>query len=115
VKLLAGVAISDPISAERVATCRQFVTELEALDQALVDIRGRTVTAVDASKTTIIDVYGVGPIGAASILGHSGDIRRFPTAGLSARVWELHTTAAAAPRRRPRAHRPAVSPWRGPG
>jgi hypothetical protein len=51
-----------PIIAERVATCRQFVTELEALDQALVDIRARTVTAVDASKTTVIDVYGVGPL-----------------------------------------------------
>jgi hypothetical protein len=36
---------------------------------------------VDASKTTVIDVYGVEPIGAAIILGHSGDIRRFPTAG----------------------------------
>jgi transposase len=85
VKLLAGVAIGDPIIAERVAACRQFVTELEALDQALVDIRARTVTAVAASKTTVIDVYGVGPIGAAIILGHSGDIRRFPTAGHYAR------------------------------
>jgi len=85
VKLLAGVAIGDPIIAERVATCRQFVTELEALDQALVYIRARTVTAVAASKTTVIDVYGVGPIGAAIILGHSGDIRRFPTAGHYAR------------------------------
>ena len=85
VKLLAGVAIGDPIIAERVATCRQYVAELEALDQALVDIRARTVSAVDASKTTVIDVYGVGPIGAAIILGHSGDIRRFPTAGHYAR------------------------------
>ena len=84
-KLLAGVAIGDPITAERVATCRQFVTELETLDRALVDIRARTISAVDASKTTVIDVYGVGPIGAAIILGHSGDIRRFPTAGHYAR------------------------------
>jgi hypothetical protein len=53
VKILAGVAIGDPIIAERiVVACRQFVTELEALDQALVDIRARTVTAVDTSKTT---------------------------------------------------------------
>ena len=32
-----------------------------------------------------IDVYGVGPIGAAIIVGHSGDVRRFPTAGHYAR------------------------------
>ena len=81
VKLLAGVAIGDPIIAERVATCRQFVTELEALDRALVDIRARTISAVDASKTTVIDVYGVGPIGAAIILGHSGKVERMLSGG----------------------------------
>jgi transposase len=84
-KLLAGVAISDPITLERVATCHRFVTEIELLDQALADNRARTVTAVTASKTTVIDVYGVGPIGAAIIVGHSGDARRFPTAGHYAR------------------------------
>jgi transposase len=84
-KLLAGVHIGDPITAERVATCAQFVTELEVLDQALIDTRARTVVAVNASKTSVVDVYGVGPIGAAIILGHSGDIRRFPTAGHYAR------------------------------
>ena len=84
-KLLAGVAIGDPITLERVTTCRQFVTEIELLDQALADTRARTVTAVTASKTTVIEVYGVGPIGAAIIIGHSGDVRRFPTAGHYAR------------------------------
>jgi transposase len=84
-KLLAGVARGDLISLERVATCRQFVTEIEVLDQALVDTRARTVTAVTASKTLVIGVYGVGPIGAAIIVGHSGDVRRFPTAGHYAR------------------------------
>src|ERR671919_2401715 len=81
VELLAGVAISDPITAERVATCRQFVTELEALDQALVDIRVRTVTAVDASKTTVIDLYGVGPAGPAIPPGKGGHPPRSPPGG----------------------------------
>jgi transposase len=84
-KLLAGVHIGDPITAERVATCAQFATELEVLDQAIIDTRARTVTAVNASKTSVIDIYGVGPIGAAIIVGHSGDIRRFPTGGHYAR------------------------------
>jgi transposase len=84
-RLLAGVASSDPITLERVTTCRQFVTEIELLDQALADTRARTVTAVTKSKTTVTDVYGVGPIGAAIIVGHSGDARRYPTAGHYAR------------------------------
>ncbi len=84
-KLLAGVTISDPITVERVATCHQFVIEVGLLDQALADTRARTVTAVEASKTSVTDVYGIGPIGAAIIVGHSGDIRRFPTGGHYAR------------------------------
>ncbi len=43
------------------------------------------MAAVTASKTSVADVYGVGPIGAAIILGRSGDIRRFPTGGHYAR------------------------------
>src|SRR5918996_1466379 len=102
VELLARVAISDPITAERVATCRQFVTELEALNQALVDIRARTVTAVDASKTTVIDLYGVGPIGAAIISD---------TAAISAGSRPPGTTPATTappPLKRPRVPRPAT-------
>jgi Transposase IS116/IS110/IS902 family len=83
--LLAGVAIGDPIMVERVATCTQFVTEIAFLDAALADTRARTVAAVTASKTSVTDVYGVGPIGAAIIVGRSGDIRRFPTGGHFAR------------------------------
>lgn len=84
-KLLADVAACDPITVERVATCHQFVTEIEFLDRALADTRARTVTAVTASKTSVVDVYGVGPIGAAIIVGQSGDVRRFPTGGHYAR------------------------------
>ena len=51
----------------------------------MADTRARTVAAVVASKTSVTDIYGVGPIGAAIIVGHSGDIRRFPTAGHYAR------------------------------
>jgi transposase len=43
------------------------------------------VAALLASKTSVTEVYGVGPVGAAIIIGRSGDIRRFPTAGHYAR------------------------------
>ena len=44
-----------------------------------------TVIAVAAASTTVTDVVGVGPIMAAYLIGYSGDIRRFPTAGHFAR------------------------------
>jgi transposase len=38
-----------------------------------------------ASGTTVTDIHGIGPLGAAIILGHTGDIARFPTSGHYAR------------------------------
>jgi len=45
----------------------------------------RIVEAVMASATTVTDIHGIGPLGAAIILGHTGDIARFPTSGHYAR------------------------------
>ena len=44
-----------------------------------------TSTAIEASKTTVTEVYGIGPLMAAIIVGRTGDVRRFPTAGHFAR------------------------------
>ena len=41
--------------------------------------------AVAASGTTLTELYGVGPVVAAYMLGYSGDISRFPSAGHYAR------------------------------
>ncbi len=35
--------------------------------------------AVKESRTTLVELFGIGPILAAKILGHVGDVRRFPT------------------------------------
>ena len=42
-------------------------------------LRRRTARAVAATRTSITDVYGVGPIVAGTVLGYVRDIRRFPT------------------------------------
>jgi transposase len=49
----------------------------QRLRAALVDSKKRIAVAVDASKSSVTDVYGVGPIVAAIIVGHSGDVTRF--------------------------------------
>lgn len=43
------------------------------IDQQLVDIDRRVVEAVTASKSTLTDIVGIGPILAATIIGHAGD------------------------------------------
>lgn len=41
----------------------------------------RIRAAVVGSGTTVTDVYGVGPVVAAFLIGYSGEIGRFATAG----------------------------------
>jgi len=59
----------------------ELVDEIRALDAKLRRSKARITTAVVASATTVTDLYGVGPIVAATVIGYSGDVRRFPTAG----------------------------------
>jgi transposase len=54
-------------------------------DNQLLTVNERIVEAVHASATTLTDIHGIGPLGAAIILGHTGDIGRFPTSGHFAR------------------------------
>ena len=70
---------------ERKRIAIEFLDEVRRHDHALVELHRRIVSAVTAANTTVTDVFGVGPIVAAYLIGYSGDIRRFPTAGHYAR------------------------------
>jgi transposase len=62
-----------------------LLDEIRALDAARVEVRKRTAEMIVASATTVTDVYGIGPLMGAIIIGRVGDIRRFPTSGHFAR------------------------------
>ena len=84
-ELLARVHVDGPITTERIATARQLLDEVRVLDAARVEIRRRHRTAIEAAKTSVTEVFGIGPLMAAIIIGRAGDVRRFPTAGHFAR------------------------------
>jgi transposase len=65
---------------ERHRQAVELVDELDHLDVALTDSRGRIIAAVEASQTTLREIFGVGPIVAAMLIGFSGDPTRFATA-----------------------------------
>ena len=44
------------------------------------DSRARITAAVTASRTTLTEIFGVGPIVACMLIGYSGDPTRFTTA-----------------------------------
>jgi transposase len=65
----------------RKQTALELVADIRRLDRSIAEVKKRTAAAVAASGTTVTEVYGVGPIVAALLIGHTGDITRFPTAG----------------------------------
>ena len=66
---------------QRLELARELLDEIRALDTKLQRSKQRITSAVTASDTTLTQLYGVGPIIAAIIIGYSGDVRRFPSAG----------------------------------
>jgi transposase len=55
----------------------ELLEELRRIDAALKASHKRIRDAVRASGTSLTEIYGVGPIIAAQIIGYSGDVRRF--------------------------------------
>ena len=70
----------DVAAAERHRQVLELVAEIDRLDGQRRDPRTRITTAVAASATTLTDIFGIGPIVAAMLIGCSGDPTRFTTA-----------------------------------
>ncbi len=82
---LASVHPTTAIDTERKALARDLLAEVRRLDRELDDHSSRIRQAVAASGTTLTELYGIGPVVAAYVLGDSGDIGRFSSAGHDAR------------------------------
>ena len=78
--LLAGIEPDDVAALERHRQAVELVAEIEHLDLVRRDYRVRISAAVTASGTTLTEIFGVGPVVAAMLIGYSGDPLRFTTA-----------------------------------
>lgn len=76
-EMLATITPMDGVAAARKQQCVELLADIVRLRAALADMRTRIQVAVVASKSSVTEVYGVGPIVAAIIIGHSGDVARF--------------------------------------
>jgi transposase len=56
---------------------RELIEDICRLDARLKESRKRISTAVGASSTTLTDLFGVGPMIAAVVVGNVADVRRF--------------------------------------
>jgi transposase len=79
--LLDRIGVVDEATRYRVLVAREVVEDITRLDDALKASKNRIADAVAASGTSLTDIVGVGPIGAATIIGYTKDVTRFPTRG----------------------------------
>jgi transposase len=78
--LLEGHSPVGAVACERHCLAVDLVDELDRLTSQRKALRARIRTAVAASGTTLTDIFGVGDVIAATLIGHTGDPARFPTA-----------------------------------
>jgi transposase len=68
-----------PVADARLELAHDLVTDLRRIDAQRREVKRRLTRQVAASTTTVTEIYGVGPIIAATVLGYVGDIARFPS------------------------------------
>ena len=77
--LLAGVEPDSAVAAARVELAGELLEDLRRVDRQLAESKKRLQQVVAASGTTVIDIFGVGPFVAATVVGVTGDVARFPS------------------------------------
>jgi transposase len=66
------------VDLERKRIAHQLLADVRRLDRQIKTASQAIRTAVRDHGTTLTEVFGVGPVLAAKLLGHAGDITRFP-------------------------------------
>jgi transposase len=76
-RVLASIRPATAVDAARLAMAHELLTDLRRLDAQMTEMKRRIATAVTASKTSLTDLFCVGPIIAGLVIAYTGDVRRF--------------------------------------
>jgi len=76
-RLLEAAAPSGAVEAARWQLAGDFLEDLRRLDEQMKQTKKKLTAAVKASGTTLTEVFGVGPVVAAVVLGEAEDVARF--------------------------------------
>lgn len=79
-RMLQGIRTLDIVGEQRRLMAKTHLSDIRRLDRDIKTTKTLIRRAVTASDTTVTDVYGVGPIVAAFLIGYTGDPSRFATA-----------------------------------
>jgi transposase len=76
-RLLGGVCPASPVEVARHALALEHLDDLRRLDTQMRVSKRRIADAIAASGTSLTDIFGVGPVVAAMLIGYTGDVTRF--------------------------------------
>jgi len=79
--LLATVRPRDLVGKTRRKLAAELIAELDGIDKRIKVATTELRDLVQATGSTLLELNGVGPSGAARLLGDIGDVSRFPTRG----------------------------------
>ena len=80
-RMLRGIRTLDAVGEQRRLIAKTHLADIRRLDRDIKATKVLIRRAVTASGTTVTDVYGVGPIVAAFLIGYTGDPTRFASSG----------------------------------
>ncbi|MDP9476735.1 MAG: transposase [Actinomycetota bacterium] len=79
-RILRGIRPQEGASARlRRRLASEVLRDIRTLERKIADLNQRIEAEVEASGTTLTEIFGVGPILAAKIIGAVGNAARFPT------------------------------------
>jgi transposase len=79
--LLRQVRAPSSANVVRRELARDVLAEVRLVERSISELEQQLEAAIAATGTSLLKLNGVGTVIAATLLGHIGDIRRFPTAG----------------------------------
>jgi len=79
-RMLGGMRNLDLVGEQRRSMARTHLGDIRRLDREIKTNKVLISKMVAAANTTVTDVYGVGPVVAAFLIGYTGDIGRFASA-----------------------------------
>src|SRR5215218_11209431 len=77
--LLAALTPAGRPALTRWQLATELVADVRQLEERIAAVEARIKTAVAQANTSLLELFGVGPVLAATFLGGVGDIRRFPS------------------------------------
>ncbi len=79
-RMLGGIRGLDTVGEQRRLMAKTHIVDIRRLDRDLITVKAQIRTAVTAADTSVTDIYGVGPVVAAFVIGYTPPIERLTSA-----------------------------------